>query len=139
MRQLALLALLWLLATATATGVGLAAIHTVGDVIRGTGPVGPVYESSRPLPELSPAQAERSTLRLPAATLVVQCTGRTAELISIRPAAGWRIGEIERGPDEDVDVALRRGRSTSWVEVLLQRRFTAGGAVLRSGLAAGPG
>lgn len=117
MRQRALLALIWLLATATATGVGLAAIHIVGDVIRGTGPVGLAYESSRPLPELSPAQAERSTLRLQAATLVVECTGRTAELISIRPAAGWRIGETERGPDEDVDVVLRRGRSTSWVEV----------------------
>lgn len=88
MRQRALLALIWLLATATATGVGLAAIHIVGDVIRGTGPVGLAYESSRPLPELSPAQAERSTLRLQAATLVVECTGRTAELISIRPAAG---------------------------------------------------
>ena len=117
MRHRALLVLLWLLTTAAATGVGLLAIHLVGDVLRGSGPVGPAYDSPGSPPQRSPALVIRSTLSVRAATLVVECTGRSAVLVRVTPSDGWRVGETERGPDEDVDVLLRRGGASTWVEV----------------------
>jgi hypothetical protein len=117
MRQRVLLALTWVIATAAATGVGLAATQTVGDVIRGTGPVGPTYEPPavhRPTTTDSPV---RAIVEHVAVRLEVQCTGRTAVLLTVAPAPGWRLQERENGPDEDVDVLLTRDDVAASIEI----------------------
>lgn len=117
MRQRLLLALLWLTATAAATGVGFGAIHLVGDVITHDRPLGPAFGATS-APEPGPAATlVRRTLIGPAATLVVECTGRVAVLQHVEPAAGWRLTASETGPDEDIDVLLARGPDRVAVEV----------------------
>jgi hypothetical protein len=117
MRQRVLLALTWVVATAAATGVGLAATRTVGDVIRGTGPVGPTYESPAVVRPTTTDRPVRATVEHEAVTLVVECTGRAAVLLSVAPAPGWRLQEREDGPDEDVDVLLTRDDVAAGIEV----------------------
>lgn len=115
-----LLGLVWVVATVLATTVGFTATHTVGDVIRGAGPVGPEY---RPASDLTPAQSagpsdpRSKTFRYPAGQLTVQCERRVATLVDREPAPGWSVTDFESGPDEDIDVTFSRDRAASRIEV----------------------
>jgi hypothetical protein len=111
--------LTWLAATALATTIGLAATAAVGDVIRGTGPLGADVRSvPTTVPDGGPApDVVRETFTLPEITLTGQCTGRTAELLAVEAGPGWTVTDEERGPDEDVDVVVTDGVRTTEVEI----------------------
>lgn len=112
-----MLGLLWVTAAAAATGVGFGAIHLVGDVISHERPLGPAFGGTT-APTAGPTTAPvRRTLPGPAATLVVECTGRVAVLQTVTPAPGWRLVSSEPGPDEDIDVLLTRQQERVAVEV----------------------
>lgn len=119
MRQRAVLVVTWLVATAVATTVGIVATQMVGDVIRGSGPLGRAYDTDAaavtPTPESRPPI--RKKLTFAAVELVVECRGRVAQLVRTEPAEGWSLDLEESGPDEDVDVVLSRGGASSIVEV----------------------
>lgn len=107
--------LTWFVAMIAATGIGLTAVSTVGDVIRGSGPLGQDFEDHPPALPTPPEQADtiRRTSTFRSVTATATCAGSTARLVAAEPQPGWRITEIERGPDEDVDVTLlNRGKAT---------------------------
>lgn len=121
MRQRVVLAATWLFATVVATAVGFTATTTVGDVLRGTGPLGPAYvaENTDSAPPTSTAQAPtvRRTFVYPAVELVVECTDRAARMIRTSPAQGWTFLDQDDGPDEDVHVTVTQGDARTIVEV----------------------
>lgn len=109
--------LVWLVATVLATAVAFTATHTVGDVVRGTGPIGAEY---RPAAQPEPGPASTTGTRVldyPAGRLTVRCAGRAATLVAKRPRPGWRVADFERGPDEDVDVTFARRHTEIRIEV----------------------
>lgn len=109
MRPRVVYVLTWAVATAAATGIGFVATTTVGDVLRGTGPLGPDFRAA---PPFASEVAEASVFPLVATftfeqgTLTARCTGSTAQLVDVRPAPGWTLTDSEPGPDEDIDVDL---------------------------------
>lgn len=110
----------WLAAVVLATIVGFTAINTVGNVLQGTGPLGadigaPVAADDAAEEQVAPTV--RRTLGYAAVDLVVECTGRVADLVSADPRPEWTMVEIEGGPDEDVDVELTSGDAVTSIEV----------------------
>ena len=111
----------WSVAAVLAVTVGLVAVTSVGASIRGRGPLGDneairQAELNRdtavtPQPGDVPRQQEITD---EFGGFLVECRGVAAYGVEVRPdtAAGWRIVQFERGPDDDVDaVFANRGRS----------------------------
>ncbi|SCG39164.1 septum formation initiator [Micromonospora inositola] len=121
----------WLATTVAATLVGLGAIRLVGEDITGTpGGVRAQHEVERALasPEPAPvaptgdptgsptATATRTPTRAPVeggvrrsfatpgGTAVVECGPLGARLVSWAPAQGYRVKDVDRGPDDHVEV-----------------------------------
>ncbi len=116
-RQGIVMALTWLLATAVATSVGFLAIATVGDVLRGAGPLGESFASPTAEPPVGPDTPVERTLRTEHVELVARCEGRVAMLLDVRPVAPWELVASELGPDEDVEAVLGSDRGRVRVEV----------------------
>lgn len=120
MRPRLIAALVWLFATALATAVGFTATHIVGDVIRGSVPIGAEY---RPASDRGPGQASGAlssrsrTFDYPGGQLTATCNGRAATLIDKTAAVGWKLVDFEAGPDEDIDVTFTRGPTSFRIEV----------------------
>lgn len=113
--------LTWLLATAVATGVGFLAISTVGDVLRGAGPLGASFASPPATPEPSESRAVRAALATEHVQLVAECRGRVATLLEVEPLGRWQLRATEEGPDEDVEAVLARDGHQVRVEVYCNR------------------
>lgn len=119
----------WLATTVAATLVGLGAIQLVGEGIAGTpGGVRAQHEVERALaspapdvptaeptgsptptvaPTLSrtPARAgARRGFATPGGTAVVECGPAGARLVSWSPGQGYGVKDVDRGPDEHVEV-----------------------------------
>jgi len=135
----------WLLAALAATGTGLAAVQVIGAGL--TGPAGEVRSpdevaralaatsgSVGPGPATSPGASTgspgpgtpapggsghgpRQLLSTPGGTVVAECDGRTVWLTSWTPAQGYRVGEVERGPDDDAEVTFHGSDERIEVEV----------------------
>lgn len=131
MRRPVLYATAWAVAVVVAIGVGLAAVETVGDAIRGRGPLGgevirgaaDTEESvrrSRPDPDDSVVSRD---LTGDWGTFTVACQGAYA---SGRDAVadtgnGWRVIRFEPGPDDDVDAVFSSRRHLVEIEVFCNR------------------
>ncbi|MBE1492316.1 septum formation initiator [Plantactinospora soyae] len=59
----------------------------------------------------------RQLLSTPGGTVVAECDGRTVWLASWTPAQGYRVGEVERGPDDDAEVTFHGSDQRIEVEV----------------------
>lgn len=117
----------WLAATVAATLVGLGAIQLIGAGITGTpGGVRDQREVERALaspepatstPAVSPAPTRTAASPSPTATgaarrgfggpggsAVAECVPSGVRLVSWVPAQGYRVKEVERGPDDHVKV-----------------------------------
>ncbi|WP_433390519.1 septum formation initiator [Micromonospora sp. KLBMP9576] len=125
MRHRSFLAVAGWLATATvATLIGVAAIQWVGESIAGTpGGVLTREEVERALASPAPAAPGTGGPPLPGATgpvptgvrrafattggsAVAECEPGGVRLVSWTPAPGYRVSDVERGPDDDVEVAF---------------------------------
>ncbi|PWR15252.1 septum formation initiator [Micromonospora sicca] len=121
----------WLATTVAATLVGLGAIQLVGEGIAGTpggvraqheieralaspapapvvptaDPTGSPTPSAAPTPSRTPARAgARRGFATPGGTAVVECGPAGARLVSWSPAQGYGVKDVDRGPDEHVEV-----------------------------------
>ncbi|WBB70678.1 septum formation initiator [Micromonospora sp. WMMD812] len=130
-RRSLLVAAGWLATAAVATLIGLGAIRLVGESITGTpGGVRSEEEIARaleadPLPSASapapttggpPATASpsaaspsvtagaRRSFATAGGTAVAECTPAGVRLVSWAPAQGFRVRDVDRGPDDDVEV-----------------------------------
>lgn len=106
MRPRAMYIATWLAATAIATAIGFVATTTVGDVIRGAGPIGAEYHPDPPQPDQAGAQPRVAEFTLNDVVVRAQCIGRSATLLDVVPGPGLSVLGTEQGPDEDVDVEL---------------------------------
>jgi hypothetical protein len=59
----------------------------------------------------------RQLLSTPGGTVVAECDGREVWLASWTPAQGYRVGEVERGPDDDAEVTFHGSGERIEVEV----------------------
>jgi hypothetical protein len=125
----------WLLAALVATGTGLAAVQVIGAGL--TGPAGEVRSpdevaravaataspgTATSAPATGSAGPEggtgaRQLLSTPGGTVVAECDGRNVWLASWTPAQGYRVGEVERGPDDDAEVTFHGSENRIEVEV----------------------
>ncbi|WFF04566.1 septum formation initiator [Micromonospora sp. WMMD1076] len=123
----------WLATATVATLIGMGAIRMVGDSITGTpGGVRSEDEIARdleadPVPPPSPPSTPAPTAAVPPATgsaptmtptstgtrrsfttaggsAVAECTPQGIRLVSWAPAQGFRVRDVDRGPDDDVEV-----------------------------------
>jgi hypothetical protein len=126
-RTRVLYAVAWALAATAAIGVGVATVATVGDAVRGRGPLGSdVRQADRAAdrakqparPDPSAAVVTRDISR-DFGTFVVSCQGVYAIGVEARPAraGGWRMVRYEPGPDDDVEAVFRDRRQSVDVEV----------------------
>ncbi|MFC4019075.1 septum formation initiator [Micromonospora sp. GCM10011542] len=130
-RRSILVATGWLATAAVATLIGLAAIRLVGESITGTpGGVRSEAEIERALASPEPAPAgttaaapatgagtpsvtptTRSGARRVFATVggtaVAECGTAGVRLVSWAPAQGYRVRDVDRGPDDDVEVTFK--------------------------------
>jgi hypothetical protein len=116
----ALSVIAWTAVTCLATAIGFLAISTVGEVLRGSGPIGEdfsIAEHSAPLP----ARPVTATLHHPLATLTAHCAGRAATLLGVEPAAGATVLDTDKGPDEDVHIDVTDRVHTLRLEVYCNR------------------
>lgn len=102
--------LTWALALVIATSLGLLAVGSVGDAVRGR-PVGPEVidvTTPPPAPETpDPGQREvREELVNDFGTFVVGCRGAFATGVDAEAADGWEVTRVEPGPDDDVEVVF---------------------------------
>ncbi|MGI5148657.1 septum formation initiator [Plantactinospora sp. CA-294935] len=67
----------------------------------------------------SPAGADdaRRLVSTPGGTVVAECDGRRVWLTAWTPAQGYRVGEVERGPDDDAEVTFHGSGGRIEVEV----------------------
>ncbi|MFU8870325.1 septum formation initiator [Micromonospora sp. SL4-19] len=119
----------WLATTVAATLVGVGAIKLVGEGITGTPggvrdqqeveralaspepapprpadrPNGSPTPTAAPTPTGSPAGAKR-VFTTPGGTATAECGPAGAFLISWSPAQGYRVKDVDRGPDDHVEV-----------------------------------
>ncbi|MEU7750393.1 septum formation initiator [Micromonospora sp. NPDC049171] len=132
-RRSVLVAAGWVATVAVATLIGLGAIRLVGESITGTpGGVRSEAEIERalaspaPEPELVPtaatgtgSAAAGTTGAAPSAspgvrrgfatdggTAVAECGPDGVRLVSWAPAQGYRVRDVDRGPDDDVEVTF---------------------------------
>ncbi|GAB3984510.1 septum formation initiator [Plantactinospora veratri] len=145
MRRRTLLAVAgWLLAALVATGTGLAAVQVIGAGL--TGPAGEVRSpdevaralaatpppaapgaapsggTASPVPTTSAtppggADDSRRLVSTPGGTVLAECAGRRVWLSAWTPAQGYRVGEVERGPDDDAEVTFHGSGGRIEVEV----------------------
>ncbi|MEV4655948.1 septum formation initiator [Micromonospora sp. NPDC049301] len=133
-RRSILVATGWVATAAVATLIGLGAIRLVGESITGTpGGVRSEAEIERALaspepalasPEPEPAGTTSATPSAgPAAptassgvrrvfateggTAVAECGAAGVRLVSWAPAQGYRVHDVDRGPDDDVEVRFK--------------------------------
>ncbi len=94
--------------TTLATGIGFLAISTVGNVLRGSGPLGEDFSIAAHPHDVphEPALSRQSTHHHRLATLTVRCVGRTATLLDTQLAADAVLVGSDVGPDEDVHLDL---------------------------------
>ncbi|MEU5903231.1 septum formation initiator [Micromonospora sp. NPDC047467] len=125
-RRSILVATGWVATAAVATLIGLGAIRLVGESITGTpGGVRSEAEIERALasPEPTPTGttgvAPGTTSAAPSAssgvrrvfatvggTAVAECGPDGVRLVSWAPAQGYRVRDVDRGPDDDVEVTF---------------------------------
>ncbi|MEU5562070.1 septum formation initiator [Micromonospora musae] len=123
----------WLATAALATLIGLGAIRLVGESLTGTpGGVRGEDEIARALaadpPPLTPSGAPsaaspsgvasappaspsanssaRRSFATAGGTAVAECTPEGVRLVSWAPAQGFRVRDVDRGPDDDVEVSF---------------------------------
>ncbi|QDY09299.1 septum formation initiator [Micromonospora sp. HM134] len=116
----------WLAAAVLATLIGVAAIRLVGESITGTpGGVRSQAEVERALaaPEPTPSAPAasapssptagpattpglRRSFSTPGGTAVAECVGSEVRLVSWAPAQGYRVKDVDRGPDDDAEVTF---------------------------------
>ncbi|MGS2616496.1 septum formation initiator [Micromonospora sp. LZ34] len=129
MRRRSILAVAgWLATAALATLIGLAAIRLVGESITGTpGGVLSQREVERALASAEPPAAPptgaspapstgaaspsgpavgRRMFTTAGGTATAECGPGGVWLVSWAPAQGYRVGEVDRGPDDDVEVTF---------------------------------
>lgn len=128
MRRRSILAVAgWLATAVVATLIGLAAIRLVGESITGTPggvlsqreveqalaeepaspPVSPGPTTGAPGPSgatPSAPAAGRRVFTTAGGTAVAECVPGGVRLVSWSPAQGYRAGDVDRGPDDDVEV-----------------------------------
>lgn len=117
--QRVLSALTWAAVTLLATGIGLLAISTVGEVLRGSGPLGEDFSIAQQRGDVpdAPVTLRQHTHTHPLATLTTQCAGRTATLLAAQPVPGATVVDIDLGPDEDVHVDIDTDGTTTRLEI----------------------
>lgn len=122
-RQRIISVLTWIAVTILATGIGFVAISTVGEVLRGSGPLGEAFSVAQHRHEVSPepAPARQSTYRHPLATLTTRCVGRTATVLNWQPAPGATVVSTDLGPDEDIHLDLETNGAVVRLEVYCNR------------------
>lgn len=131
MRRPTLYALAWVVAVVVAIGVGLAAVATVGDAIRGRGPLGgevtrtdvgvqAAVRQPRPDPDSSVVARD---LTYEWGTFTVACQGAFAlgQDAVADTAQGWQLVRFEPGPDDDVDAAFTSRTRLVEIEVFCNR------------------
>ncbi|WP_431920080.1 septum formation initiator [Micromonospora wenchangensis] len=119
----------WLAAAVLATLIGVAAIRLVGESITGTPggvrsqaeveralaapvptpamPSGPAASaSSSPTVGPSATPGQRRSFSTPGGTAVAECVGSEVRLVSWAPAQGYRVKDVDRGPDDDAEVTF---------------------------------
>ncbi len=116
MSQRLLASLTWAVATSVATTVGFLAVITVGDVLRGTGPLGRDFSIAT-----APTDEPRSTpvdqqFHHALGDLEARCEGRWVELVHERLAPGVTLLDADRGPDEDVHLEVRSSSGITRLE-----------------------
>lgn len=113
----------WLAAAVTATAVGVGAVNIIGTgITRGSG--GEIYSQERIARELasapapaSPApttaaptqtvpQGSRRALSTPGGVVVAECFGGSVTLVSLTPAQGYQVDDLDRGPDTEAEVTF---------------------------------
>ena len=120
----------WLGAVVLAVLVGVGAINVIGagltsapsreltpaDVARelSAAPAPPaVSESPSPsasastTPSAGPSQGPSTAKQTRGGTVVVRCTGNLAEIVTMSPAAGFRVHEKDRGPQQKAEGEFR--------------------------------
>lgn len=105
--------LAWLAVTLVATVIGLVAVGTVGQVLRGSGPLGEEFNAEQTAPAPAMSAPRESTHEHPLATLVGRCDGRTATLVSTWPAPDAVVVDTDAGPDEDVHIDVQAADGTT--------------------------
>ncbi|MDQ4020517.1 MAG: hypothetical protein M3257_02545 [Actinomycetota bacterium] len=127
MRQRIISVVTWIALTILATGVGFVAISTVGDVLRGSGPLGtPLgtdFSIAQHRHDVSPEAAPplQSTYRHQLATLTVRCLGHTARVLDWQPTPGATVVSTDLGPDEDIHFDLDTNGVVVRLEVYCNR------------------
>ncbi|GGM21772.1 hypothetical protein GCM10011608_03040 [Micromonospora sonchi] len=123
----------WLATALIATLIGLAAIQVVGESLTGTpGGVRSEQEVARALTEPAPATptartdtpaqtpqsptaqpaspsaeaGNRRSFTTPGGSAVAECRPSGAWLATWSPRQGYRVDEVDRGPDDDVEVTF---------------------------------
>ncbi|MFF0232625.1 septum formation initiator [Micromonospora sp. NPDC005252] len=124
-RRSILVAVGWVATIAVATLIGLGAIRLVGESITGT-PGGVRSEaeieralaSPEPIPTgttsvappgpgtASPNSGIRRSFATDGGTAVAECAPGGVRLVSWAPAQGYRVHDVDRGPDDDVEVTF---------------------------------
>ncbi|MET7749576.1 septum formation initiator [Micromonospora sp. NPDC005367] len=119
----------WLATAALATVIGLGAIRLVGESLTGTpGGVRGEDEIARALASAPPALARsgapstsspsapsagdspvRRTFTTGGGSAVAECVPEGVRLVSWAPAQGFRVRDVDRGPDDDVEVSFEGG------------------------------
>lgn len=129
-RRSILVAAGWVATAAVATLIGLGAIRLVGESLTGTpggvrseadieralaspepvptgttgpGPVGPGTTSPTP----SASSGVRRGFATDGGTAVAECGAGGVRLVSWAPAQGFRVRDVDRGPDDDVEVTFQ--------------------------------
>ncbi|GAA1996738.1 hypothetical protein [Nocardioides kribbensis] len=115
-------ALAWGLAAALAVTIGVLAVTSLGDSIRGRGPLGSNElirnaEQDDDAPYDPQGESIRTVVRDEFGGFVVECQGFTAIGVEPRPARGWTTVSYETGPDDDVDAIFTSGARSIEVEV----------------------
>ncbi|WP_405431781.1 septum formation initiator [Micromonospora sp. NBC_00617] len=135
-RRSVLVATGWVATVAVATLIGLGAIRLVGESITGTpggirseaeieralasepapaptdttgnGPTAPgtAPPGTATASAASPGPGVRRSFATGGGTAVAECGARGVRLVSWAPAQGYRVHEVDRGPDDDVEVTF---------------------------------
>ncbi|MFG1883935.1 septum formation initiator [Micromonospora sp. NPDC049102] len=115
----------WVATVAVATLIGLGAIRLVGESITGTpggvrseadieralaspepAPSGMTGGPSTATPAPSASAGVRRSFATDGGTAVAECGPEGVRLVSWAPAQGYRVHEVDRGPDDDVEVTF---------------------------------
>ncbi|WP_434743048.1 septum formation initiator [Micromonospora sp. SH-82] len=62
--------------------------------------------ATAPAPTATTPSAPRRVFAVPGGSVVAECQGAEARLVSWTPAQGYRTTDVDRGPDDDVDVTF---------------------------------